>query len=86
MQGELGTLLIDQLAAPRLLELRRLDGSEVESVVDAPAFDLSPEVRAFAALCAGAGDASGDHARTLATLRTIEAIREAAVDPSTARR
>ncbi|MCB0910447.1 MAG: Gfo/Idh/MocA family oxidoreductase [Propionibacteriaceae bacterium] len=81
VQGELGTLLIDQIAAPRLLELHRLDGSEVESVVDAPAFDLSPELRAFASLCAGEGDASADHERTLATLRTIEAIRVAAGTP-----
>ncbi len=77
VQGELGTLLIDQIAAPRRLELRRLDGSEVESVVDAPAFDLSPELRHFASLCAGDGDPAADHERTLATLRTIEAIRAA---------
>ena len=81
VQGELGTLLIDHIAVPRRLELHRLDGSEVESLIDAPLFDLSPELRAFAALCAGEGSPSADHERTLAVLRTIEAVREAADSP-----
>ncbi len=77
VQGELATLVIDHVPAPRRLELRRLDGTVEEFVVDAPAFDLRYEVERFAELCDG-GDAAPDHERTLATLRTLEAIREAA--------
>lgn len=77
VQGELATLLIDHVPAPRRLELRRLDGTGEEFVVDAPAFDLRYELERFAQLCDG-GDATADHERTLATLRTLEAIREAA--------
>lgn len=84
VQGELGTLLVDHIAAPRRLELRRVDGSEVESVVDAPGFDLGHELRYFTALCGGEGEAAADHQRTLATLRTMEAIREAAGVPGVA--
>jgi predicted dehydrogenase len=77
VQGELATLVIDHVPAPRRLELRRLDGTVEEFVVDAPAFDLCYELERFAQLCDGA-DATVDHERTLATLRTLEAIREAA--------
>ncbi len=76
VQGELGSLVIDHLPAPRLLTLSRLDGSAERFVVDAPAFDLSFELRRFAELCAG-GDSAPDQARTLATLRTMDAIRAA---------
>lgn len=78
IQGERATLVIDNLPAPRLLTLNRLDGGSERFVVDGPAFDLGFEVRRFAELCLTGGDASPDHARTLAVLRTMAAIRAAA--------
>ncbi|MFT4110738.1 Gfo/Idh/MocA family protein [Propionicimonas sp.] len=78
VQGERGTLVIDHLPAPRHLELRRLDGGSELVELALESFDLRYEVERFAALCAGTVDASRDHRRTLAALRTMEAIREAA--------
>ncbi|MGC3995789.1 MAG: Gfo/Idh/MocA family oxidoreductase [Propionicimonas sp.] len=79
VQGERGTLVIDHLPAPRHLEVRLLDGgSELVELAVEP-FDLRYEVERFAALCAGTADASRDHRRTLAALRTMDAIRAAAV-------
>lgn len=78
VQGELATLVIDHVPAPRALRLLRLDGSEERIELDAPAFDLRYEVERFVQLCTERGDATSDHARTLASLRTLEAIRAAA--------
>ncbi len=78
VQGELGTLVIDHVPAPRSLVVTRLDGVRDEQVLDVPAFDLRYEVERFVQLCSGDGAATPDHERTLATLRTMEAIRSAA--------
>ncbi|MCA0295852.1 MAG: Gfo/Idh/MocA family oxidoreductase [Actinobacteria bacterium] len=78
VQGELATLVIDHIPAPRHLRVRRIDGSEESLTVDAPDFTLHFEVERFARLCAGEGDATPDHRRTVATLRTLEAIRRSA--------
>jgi predicted dehydrogenase len=77
VQGEAATLVIDHVPAPRRLVVRRLDGGEDVVEVAAPAFALDGEVERFVQLCAG-GDPAPDQARTLATLRTLEAIRAAA--------
>ncbi len=77
VQGEAATLVVDHLPAPRHLRVRALDGSEESFRVAAPEFTLQYEVERFAQLCAGA-DPSADHRRTLAVLRTLEAIRAAA--------
>lgn len=81
IQGECATLEIDHVAAPARLTLRRVDGTvEVRELRDAaantggPEFNMVFEVRRFLDLVAGA-DASPDHARTLAVLRTVERIR-----------
>jgi predicted dehydrogenase len=81
VQGELGTLVIDQVCAPRFLVASRLDGGRDEHRLDVPAFDLRYEVERFLELCGGA-DATADHERTLATLRTMEAIRTASLSAS----
>ena len=78
VQGELGTLLIDHLPAPRSLIVSRLDGVREEEVLDVPAFDLRYEVERFVGLCSGDGDATADQERSLAALRTLDAIRTAA--------
>lgn len=74
VQGERGTLVIDHLPAPRELSVRSVDGTLERYGIDAPVFDLAPEVRRFAELVAGR-DPGPDHARTLSTLRMLEAIR-----------
>ncbi|MBN9613346.1 MAG: hypothetical protein J0H64_07805, partial [Actinobacteria bacterium] len=43
VQGELGTLVIDHIPAPRSLVVTRLDGVREEELLDVPAFDLRPE-------------------------------------------
>lgn len=78
-QGELGTLTVDSITAPRRLELRRSDGTEERHEVSGPEFNLGYEIERFIELCSGTGDASADQARTLATLRVLDAIRSAAV-------
>lgn len=81
IRGETATLEIDHIAAPARLTLRRFDGTvEVHELRDAsantggPEFNMEFEVRRFLDLVRGA-DAASDHARTLATLRTVELIR-----------
>lgn len=77
IQGELATLVIDQIAAPGQLTLHGIDGStqhiDLEPVEDNMVF----EVQRFGDLVRGADPAS-DHERTLATLRTVERISRAA--------
>lgn len=78
VQGELATLVIDHVPAPRSLRVLRLDGSEERIDLEMPAFDLAYEVERFVQLCAGDHNATPDHERTLGSLRTLEAIRAAA--------
>jgi predicted dehydrogenase len=80
VQGELGTLVIDHVPAPRSLVVTRLDGGREEEAIDVPAFDLRYEVERFVRLCSGEGDPAPDQQRTLAALRTLDAIRAAAAD------
>ena len=81
IQGERATLEIDHIAAPARLTLRRIDGTaethefrDAAANTGAPEFNMEFEVWRFLDLVAGA-DAAPDHARTLATLRTVELIR-----------
>ncbi len=83
IQGEAATLVIDHLASPR--RLTRVDGtgSPAETVVPGPADTLDGEVARFVDLIARQDvavrdAAAADQARTAATLRTLERIRDAA--------
>lgn len=78
IQGEAGTLVIDDLAAPRSLELVRIDGTRVRHDVEAPENPLVHEVRRFADLIASGGDASADQRLTGQTLQLIEEVRRVA--------
>lgn len=76
IQGEAATLTIDHITAPRHLELRTLAGEVRHHDLGPLAFDLGYEVARFLELVAGALP-EPDHARTLATLRVIDALRTA---------
>ena len=75
IQGEEATLTIDHIAAPRHLGLRTLDGEFRQHEVDLPVANLRYELVRFLDLIAGRATAESDHARTLATLRVIDALR-----------
>lgn len=75
IQGERGTLTFDSVAQPRSARVTMLDGAGSEHSFDGPHNNMVHQIRRFAELIDGAGDAAADHARTLATLRVVEAIR-----------
>lgn len=76
IQGEAATLLIDHIATPRHLELRTLAGEVRTWQSDLPAFNLGYEIARFLELVDGVSP-QADHARTLTTLRVLDAIRAA---------
>lgn len=78
IQGELGTLTFDEIAAPREAVVTRLDGTRTAHRLDGARNNMSYEIGRFAELIAGDRDAAADHARTLATLRVIDAARASA--------
>ena len=75
IQGELGTLLIDQIAAPSSLTVERFDGTSVTRVVPPVPHGLLGEVDRFVGLVETSGDAGHDQQLTAATLRVVDAIR-----------
>jgi predicted dehydrogenase len=75
IQGELGTITIDQITQPRLVSLALLDGSTSERRVDGHENNMVYELERFAALVRGEVDATPDQERTLAVLRAVEEIR-----------
>lgn len=75
IQGELGTLTFDEIAAPREAVVTLLDGTRTTHRIDGPRNNMSYEIRRFAELISGDRDAAVDHERTLATLRVIDAAR-----------
>lgn len=75
IQGETGTLTIDEITQPRHVVLTRLDGTTEERRIDGADNNMAYEVSRFAELVRGDADAAPDQQRTLAVLRTIEALR-----------
>ncbi|MGJ6981562.1 Gfo/Idh/MocA family protein [Aestuariimicrobium soli] len=76
IQGELGSLVIDHIDSPRVLDLTRLDGS-VERVEVTKADDnLTHMVEFFVACVNGSASPEADQERTAGTLRTMDRIRE----------
>lgn len=73
IQGELGTLLIDSITAPRHLTFEGNDGVREYFDIPGEANNLVYEIKRFTQLVEGA-DASMDTARTLAVLRLAEEI------------
>jgi len=83
VQGEAATLVIDHLASPRLLTRVDGTGAPAETVIAGAPDALDGEVARFVDLIANAlagvrDSAVVDQARTAATLRTLERIRDAA--------
>lgn len=77
IQGEEGTLVIDDIAGPRSVRLVRRDGETSEHAVERGELDLTGEVRRFVELIRTGADASSDQQLTAVTLRTLERIRDA---------
>lgn len=77
IQGEEGTLVIDDVAGARLVELVRRDGTRDRREIDLGRESLVGEVERFVALVTRGGDAARDHALTEQTLRIIEQARTA---------
>ncbi|WP_292831462.1 Gfo/Idh/MocA family oxidoreductase [Microbacterium sp.] len=75
IQGEAGTLTIDEITQPRLITLTRLDGTRVERRIDGAENNMVYEVARFAGLVRGEADAASDQQRTLEVLRVIEELR-----------
>lgn len=77
IQGESGTLLIDQVATPTSLTVERFDGSSTTHALPPIPHLLSGEVERFVELIETGADATRDHELTAATLRVMDAIRMA---------
>lgn len=75
IQGELGTIEIDEITAPREIALSLRDGTRTAEHVEAASNNMVYEVLRFAALVRGDDDPTPDRQRTLAVLRAVEAIR-----------
>ena len=75
IQGEQGTLLIDQVSTPSTLTVERLDGTSTTHVLPPVPHVLIGEVERFVELVESSGDARHDQDLTAATLRVMDAIR-----------
>lgn len=74
IQGELGTIEIDEITAPRVVTLTLRGGERTEHRIDGADNNMVYEARRFAELVRGA-DPTSDQDRTIAVLRAVEAIR-----------
>ena len=73
IQGELGTIEIDEITRPREIALSLRDGTRTAEHVDGAENNMVYEVARFAALVRG-DDPTPDQERSLAVLRAVEAI------------
>ncbi|MET0297111.1 MAG: Gfo/Idh/MocA family oxidoreductase [Microbacterium sp.] len=80
IQGEEGTMVIDQIAAPRAVEIVRRDGAVVRHEIEGDPHPLAGEVVRFVDLVANGGDPAPDQRLTAQTLALIERARRAAID------
>jgi predicted dehydrogenase len=75
IQGELATLLVDEIATPTSLTVQRLDGTSTTHTLPPISHNLLAEVERFVGLVETSGDATRDQELTAATLRVVDAIR-----------
>ena len=78
IQGELGTIEIDEITAPRRLVIDLFSGVHEEIEIDGSDNNMRFEVARFAQLVRGDDDPTPDQQRSLDVLRAVEAIRAAA--------
>jgi len=78
IQGELGTIEIDEITAPRRLRLDLFSGVTEELEIEGPDNNMRFEVARFAQLVRADADPYPDQQRSLEVLRTVEAIRASA--------
>ncbi|MCR2811126.1 MULTISPECIES: Gfo/Idh/MocA family oxidoreductase [unclassified Microbacterium] len=74
ISGEAGTLSIDHIASPRLIEFERHDDEVARHVVSAPQHTLVGEVERFVRLVTDGADATLDQQSTDICLGVMEAI------------
>ena len=74
IQGELGTIEIDEITQPREIALSLRGGARTAERVEGDENNMVYEVARFAELVRG-GDPTPDQERSLAVLRAVEAIR-----------
>ncbi|MET0782022.1 MAG: Gfo/Idh/MocA family oxidoreductase [Microbacterium sp.] len=72
VQGEDGTMIIDQIASPRVVELIRRDGEMLRKAVDGRASRLDGEIRRFVELISTGADPGADQLVTEQTLELME--------------
>lgn len=77
IQGELGTLEIDEITRPREVALTLLDGTRTVHRASGADNNMVYEAERFAALVRGEADPTPDQERSLAVLRAVDAIRGA---------
>jgi len=75
IQGELGTLEIDEITQPRRIALTLRGGERAEETIEGADNNMVYEVARFGALVRGDADPAPDQQRSLAVLRAVEAIR-----------
>jgi predicted dehydrogenase len=80
LQGERGTLVIDDISAPRRVRVVQPDGSSRDHVIDNPRPRLTGEIERFVELVASGGDAAPDQTLTEQTLRILDRMRGAGSD------
>lgn len=77
IQGELGTIEIDEITQPRAVTVTLRGGEPTVHAVDGAANNMRYEVARFAELVRGDAEGADDQARSLAVLRAVESIRSA---------
>ena len=77
IQGEDGTLVIDQIASPRVVELTRRDGTVSHHGVDGTVHPLDGEIRRFVELVSNHVYPSADQMLTEQTLELMERAQRA---------
>ncbi|MEV8358161.1 Gfo/Idh/MocA family oxidoreductase [Microbacterium sp. NPDC076895] len=75
IQGEDATLVIDEIAAPRVVELTHRDGTVTRHEVPGDPHPLAGEIDRFVALIAAGEDPSAEQLLTAQTLELIERAR-----------
>ena len=77
VQGEDGTMIIDEIASPRVVELTRRDGEVLRQVVDGAPNQLDGEIKRFVQLISTGADPGADQVVTGQTLELMGRAKRA---------